>query len=95
MSRGVIPVALLTTPAFSAAAAQLSTLRFGAHGTEASPVHNQLDDVDGDGDQDLLLHFRTEQTKIGCGATTALLTGKAVDGRTLRGADAITTVGCR
>jgi hypothetical protein len=93
-SNGVIPVAILTTPTFNAATVNSSTVRFGANGTEAAPVQTALQDVDGDGDIDRILHFRTQSTGITCGATSASLTGKTFNGQTINGTDSIVTVGC-
>ena len=59
-SNGVIPVAILTTPCFDAAGVDPETVVFSG----ASPVHYALEDVDGDGDTDLILHFRTQDTKL-------------------------------
>ena len=93
-SNGVIPVAILTTPTFNAATVNSSTVRFGANGTETAPVQTALQDVDGDGDVDRILHFRTQRTGITCGATSASLTGKTFNGQTIQGTDSIVTVSC-
>ena len=78
-SKGVIPVAILTTET----------------GTEAAPVHSALEDVDGDGNIDMILHFKTQDTGIQCGKTFASLTGQTFNGRAVEGSDSIVTVGCR
>jgi hypothetical protein len=54
----VIPVAILTTETFNASTVNPTTIHFGATGTEAAPVQSDLEDVDGDGDIDIL-HFKT------------------------------------
>jgi hypothetical protein len=51
-------------------------------------------DTNGDGQLDLVLHFRTEQTGIQCGDTSANLTGETAAGGKIAGTDAIRTVGC-
>ena len=94
-SNGVIPVAILTTAAFRANTVNPATVRFGVNGTEAAPVHFALADVDNDGDIDLILHFRTQQTGIGCQTTSASLTGKTLAGKGIAGSDSIKTVGCK
>lgn len=88
-ARGVIPVAILTTPAFDATTVDVSAVRFGPG--EASETHGigHPTDVDGDGDLDLILHFRTQDAAIPCGATTATLTGTG-----FTGTDGIKVVGC-
>jgi hypothetical protein len=93
-SNGVIAVAILTTPTFNAATVNSSTVRFGANGMEAAPVQTVLQDVDGDGDIDQILHFRTQSTGIRCGTTSASLTGKTFNGQLIEGADSVSTVGC-
>lgn len=59
------------------------------------PDYVWLEDVDGYGDLDLVLHFRTQETGIVCGATTASLTGETLEGDPIHGSDSIRTVGCK
>ena len=94
-NKGVIPVAILTTNGFDAVTVDPVAVRFGPTGNEAVPVHSALEDVDGDGDIDLILHFRTQDTGIQCGAPSASLTGQTVSGQVIQGADSIRTVGCK
>jgi hypothetical protein len=90
----VIPVAILTRATFDAATIDPTTVRFGATGLEAAPVVSVLTDIDRDGDIDQLLSFRTQDTDIQCGATSASLTGETFSGQEIQGSDAIVTVGC-
>ncbi len=92
-SNGVIPVAILTTDAFDASTVDATTVRFGPN--EAAAVQSALEDVDGDGDLDLILHFRTQQTGIQCGDTSASLTGQTTGGQAIAGSNSVTTVGCK
>lgn len=100
-SAGRIPVAILTTgpsdnvPTFDATTVNPATVRFGSRGTEAAPVHDALEDVDGDGDTDLILHFNTQNTGIKCGDPSATLTGETLNGQKFTGTDSIKTVGCK
>jgi hypothetical protein len=94
-SKGVIPVAVLTTDTFDATAVDPTTVFFGAIGSEAAPVHSVLEDVDGDGNTDIMLHFRTQRTGIVCGDTSASLTGNTFSGQAIKGSDSIRTVGCK
>jgi hypothetical protein len=93
-SRGVIPVAILTTDTFDATTVDPLSVQFGP--ADATEVHGRghLQDVDGDGDRDLVLHFATQATGIECGDTSVSLTGVAFDGQEIQGADSIVTVGC-
>jgi hypothetical protein len=97
-SGGLIPVAILTTDSVDAASVDPSTLCFGdddnpsqrdcteAHGT------GHIEDVNGDGRPDLLLHFKVGQTGIDPGDTTACLTGKTFAGLSIEGCDSIRTL---
>jgi hypothetical protein len=55
-SKGVVPVAVLTTEGFHASTVDPGTVKFAG----ASPVKWKMEDVDGDGDMDMLFHFETE-----------------------------------
>ena len=57
---GVIPVAILTTDSFDASWVNASTVVFAG----ASAVHSALEDVDGDGDLDMILHFDIHETNL-------------------------------
>ena len=94
-SRGVIPVAVLTTDTFDAADVDPDTVLFGKTGTEASPLHHTLEDVDSDGDLDLILHFRTQDTGIECRDTSASLNGETFNGKVIQGVDSVKTAGCK
>jgi Concanavalin A-like lectin/glucanases superfamily len=94
-SKGKIPVAILTTNTFDATTVDPSTVRFGSAGTKAAPVQDALEDVDEDGDSDLILHFNTQDTGIKCGDASATLVGETFGGQAVRGTDSIKTVGCK
>jgi len=95
VAKGVIPVAILTTATFDATTVDPISVRFGATGTEGIPVHAALEDVDRDGDTDMILQFDSRTTGIRCGDTLAWLTGETRAGQAVRGSDSINTVGCR
>lgn len=99
---GDLPVAVLTTAVadgdtfdFDATAVDASTLAFGPAG--AAEIHRRahFEDIDDDGDLDLVLHFSVGETGIACGDTEATLAGSTFDGIAISGSDAIQTVGCR
>ena len=87
-------MAVLTTLDFDAATVDANTVRFGALRASAAPVSSALQDVDGDGDQDLVLRFKTPDAGITYGTTVAFLRASTVDGHALTGSDSIRTVGC-
>jgi hypothetical protein len=99
-SKGVIPVAILTTSTaggdsldFDATNVDPGTVEFGPDGAAMDCKKAHLKDVDDDGDTDLLLHFRCEDTGIADGDTEVSLTGTTYGGREIEGNDSIKTVG--
>jgi hypothetical protein len=93
-SKGVVSVAILTTSHLDATKVNASTVRFGATGTEAASVHTVLKDIDGDGDLDMVVHVRNQETLIPCGANLAVLKGQTLSGEAFRGQGGVRTVGC-
>ena len=94
-----VAVAILTRSGneqsrFDALRVDPNTVRFGETGSEAAPVRHAQRDVDGDGDTDLLLFFEIEETGIGCGSISGMLTGLTFRGRLVRGVDSIIVAPC-
>lgn len=94
-NNGVIPVAILTSETFDAATVDPASVQFGPNGAGRAHRTRHLEDVDGDGDLDLLLHFKTLETGIQCGDTSGLLVGMTFEGQFIQGSDTINTVGCQ
>ena len=81
-SKGLIAVAILGSDTFDVADVDVTTLEFGPDG--AKPAHDltdpdvyaeHLQDVNGDDFMDLVSHYRTQETGIEKGDTSATLTG--------------------
>ena len=71
-SQGVTPVAVLTTDDFEAGNINPDTVLFAG----ASPVRSTMEDVDGDGDDDMLFHFKTQDLNLNADSKKATLRGK-------------------
>jgi hypothetical protein len=92
-SNGVIPVAILTTKNFDATTVDPLSVLFGPNGATEVHERGHEEDVDGDGDVDLMLHFATQETGIQPGATSASLIGKTYSGQDFEGSDEIVILG--
>ena len=89
-SKGVVPVAVLTTDLFDAATVDPDTVQLEG----VDPVKWAMDDVDEDGDLDLVLHFSTRDLAVPLDAnsTEATLTGETYDGEAFSGTDSVRIV---
>lgn len=79
-SKGVVPVAVLTTDDFDAATVDPATVEFAG----AAPEHWGLEDVDNDGDDDVIFHFRTQELDLDQDSTEAILTAQLTGQMTTR-----------
>jgi hypothetical protein len=94
-SRGVVPVAILSSADFDAATVAPSTVTLagapvrlvGNGGPQAS-----LQDVNGDGLRDLVLHVSTEALELDDADTEAVLEGETQDAQPIRGRDSVRIV---
>ncbi len=93
-SQGVIPVAILTTPTFDATTVNPLTVLFGPAGATEAHGRGHIEDVDGDGNLDMVLHFRTQETGIACGQNWATLNGQTIGGQPFSAFDSIRVLGC-
>jgi hypothetical protein len=88
--KGVVPIAILTTDGLDAADVDASTAHIGG----VAPTKSSMDDVDGDGDEDLMLKWDMEDL-VGAGVLTSSSTSITVvadldDGSCIQGTDTVT-----
>ncbi|MFQ6083824.1 MAG: hypothetical protein ACE5WD_10760 [Candidatus Aminicenantia bacterium] len=88
-SEGVIPVAVLTDAFFDANGIVIDSVVFAG----ANPLRGNLEDVDGDSDLDLILHFETQSLQLNPTDTEATLTGQLDNGTLIKGTDSIRIIG--
>jgi hypothetical protein len=94
---GVIAVAVLTTEDFDATMADHTSVTFGGAGEthvdkRTGEPRRHEEDVDGDGDIDLVFHFRLGDTDLTCDSAEGTLTGETYAGLAIEGSDAIRMV---
>ncbi|MCK4314258.1 MAG: hypothetical protein KAX24_00670 [Anaerolineae bacterium] len=87
-SKGVVPVAVLTMDTFDANSVDPDTVEFAG----AQPLRWVIEDVDGDGDVDLLFHFKTQELNLTGDSTEATLTGSTYAGQAIQGTDTVNIV---
>ena len=87
-AKGVVPVAVLSDLEFDAASVDPVTVVFAG----AAPVRWVMEDVDYDGDMDLLFHFKIEELELDEYSVEAILTGKTFAGMNIQGVDTIKIV---
>lgn len=90
-----INVAIFSGNGFDATTVDPNTVRFGATGTEATPIHFSRRDIDRDGQRDLVVRFEILDTGIKCGHSSVTLTGEIVGGGSFIGSSPIRTVHCK
>jgi len=101
-SRDLLPVAILTTHSsmgenldFDASQVDSLSVRFGPGKADiVVRSMSESQDVDGDGDTDLLLFFQPNKPGLGCGDTEALLVGRTKDGKAFQGLAPVLVSGC-
>ena len=100
-SEGNVPVAILSSGEFDApSVVDRTSLTFGRTGNEESLMLRSIDevpncapeDVDQDGDLDLICHFETDLTGLRPGDSEGFLKAMTLDGTALEGSDSISVV---
>lgn len=88
-NKGVVPVAVLTTSDFDATTLNVASLKFGPGGAAEAHGKGHPEDVDHDGDIDLMLHFDTQATGLTNTDGSAMLVGTTLSGVPVAGSDVL------
>jgi hypothetical protein len=81
-------VAVLSSDGFDATTVDPDTVVFAG----AKPVKWKSKDVDGDGDKDLLFHFKTQELSLNQDSIEAILTGMTTDDLHIMDTDSVNIV---
>jgi hypothetical protein len=87
-SKGRVPVAVLTTADFDATTVDPVSVVFAG----ADPLRWTWEDIDSDGDVDVLFFFKTRELVLLPTSIEATLTGETYDGVVLAGTDSVNIV---
>jgi len=87
-SNGVVPVAVLTTSDFNIIDIDPSTVQFAG----ASPLRWAKEDVDNDGDVDMVFHFKVRELTLNQNSVEATLNGNTLTGIPFEGTDTVNIV---
>ncbi len=95
-SKGLVTIAVLTREGFDATTIDPATVRFAeapvaVRGAKAHLMAS-IEDVDGDGNLDLVLHFQVQDLQLESGVTQAVLTGQTYSGEQVRGSGIVSVV---
>jgi hypothetical protein len=94
-SLGVVPVAILSSGAFDASTVDPATVTLANAGVALrgrGTLMASLEDVNGDGLPDLIVHIATDALELTSGDVEAVLTGRTFTGRHIRGVDTVRVV---
>jgi hypothetical protein len=94
----VITVAILTTQVFDALSVDHTTVKFESAGEthrdrKSGAALRQEEDVDCDGDLELVFYFRLDETYLTCYSRCVLLNGFSYAGQQFSGADLVQMIG--
>lgn len=93
-ARGEVSVALLSSGSFNVLDVDVSSLKFGATGNEASlkKCEKRTERVNRDRRRDLVCHFKTDLAGFAPGDLRGVLRGKTKDGRAFEGRGSVRVV---
>lgn len=94
-SKGTVPVAVMSSPAFDATTIDWETLRFSGAGVvqqKKGKWQVSIADVNGDGRNDIVARFQTNELLLSPADTQGVVEGQTSDGRRFRGTDSVKIV---
>ncbi|NQV71549.1 hypothetical protein HQ496_00400 [bacterium] len=88
--KGVVPVVIYTTDSFDATTVDPLTVAFGPSGAFEAHGKGHIEDVNGDGRPDMMLHFTLSETGLMAGDLEACLVGQTLSGFNFSGCAEVT-----
>jgi len=93
-SNGLLSVSVLSDASFDATGLNALTIRLGPAQAGIFHAQGHTSDLDGDGDLDLLLHFRIPELGVACGDTSMAFSAMTFAGDLVVSTVSIVTSGC-
>jgi len=91
-SNGVVPVVLYSNDSLDAT--QVTNISFGPAAVGIAHKAAHTSDENGDGIDDLVMHFKQKETGIACGDTSAILNAETAGGLPFTATASVSLVGC-
>ena len=94
-SNGTIPAAIFSTPTLDLTQVDPATIHFAGAPVAANKQGKflvSIADVNGDGLDDIIVHFETEDLVLGTSDVQGVVEGKTLDGRMFRGTDLVKVI---
>jgi len=88
-SKSIISVAIFSSPIFDATSIDITTIKFGPNNASVFKNRFKINDINGDGLNDLVVKFKTNELGIVEDTKELVLSGDTIDGFSVKGSQSI------